>query len=367
MHVAMIIDEQRLAQEHAMLKRLSVGLMGDGFRITRIVPNEIASEHVYLSEQRVALAERLEVQMQVFPWLRSDRIEQIAGSMTRHPPDVVFAIGQNAWKLGLDLARHLDCPLLLEVCSPRQARKVPTGKRAEVISAYVTPTEAMAGVLRQYVDPDLVSVLPYGVAVPDRPRLILDPKREIITAAIVGGGRDIAAYRALLVGLSGLMGELPNLQLFLELRGPCQHEIWRYARKLKLLGSISTLTEASPHRSLLTQCDALLLPERYGELDTLTLEAMGCSMAILASQDPMLEMLEHDQTALLAEEDNPDEWGQLLRRALLHPEPTRKIGMRAREYVLNNNLSSTQVANLADLLERVVTGGSYSFSEASAS
>ena len=93
MHVAMIIDEQRLAQEHAMLKRLSVGLMGDGFRITRIVPNEIASEHVYLSEQRVALAERLEVQMKVFPWLRSDRIEQISGSMTRHPPDVVFARG----------------------------------------------------------------------------------------------------------------------------------------------------------------------------------------------------------------------------------------------------------------------------------
>ena len=46
MHLAMIIDEQRLAQEYMMLNRLAVGLIGDGIQVTRIVPAEVASEYI---------------------------------------------------------------------------------------------------------------------------------------------------------------------------------------------------------------------------------------------------------------------------------------------------------------------------------
>jgi hypothetical protein len=59
MHVAMIIDEERLRQEHTMLNRLAVGLIDQGVRLTRIVPDRLEVEAVWRSEQRIALAEEL--------------------------------------------------------------------------------------------------------------------------------------------------------------------------------------------------------------------------------------------------------------------------------------------------------------------
>lgn len=364
MHLAMIIDEQRLAQEYMMLNRLAVGLISDGIQVTRIVPAEVASEYIQLKEQRIALAGRLETDMKTFPWLRSTRTEKLATAMEKRPPDVIFAVGRNAWPIGLDLARHMNRPLMLDVWSPEQVRKIPTEKKGQVISAFVTSSKAMRHMLQSVVDPGLVSVVPFGVPIPQAGRKILTASDDLVTATVVGSGRDLAGYRSLLSGLHRVSRTIPQLQIFLELRGPHQQEIWHHAKKLKMLGQISTFPEAAPQRSLLTQCDILLLPERYGNINSLILESMACGMLVLSRRDPILEMLIHEDTALLIDRDSPDEWAHKLERALQEPEISRSIGQSAREHVIEHHTSSRQVLELANLLERVVTGGSYAFSKA---
>ena len=50
MHIALIVDEQRLVHEYASLNRIAIGLIGDGVQVTRIVPEHIASAAVERSE-----------------------------------------------------------------------------------------------------------------------------------------------------------------------------------------------------------------------------------------------------------------------------------------------------------------------------
>lgn len=364
MHLAMIIDEQRLAQEYMMLNRLAVGLIGDGIQVTRIVPAEAASEYIQLKEQRMALAGRLETDMNVLPWLRSTRARQLATAMDKRPPDVILAFGEKAWSIGLDLAKHMNRPLMLDVWSPQQIRRIPTEKKAQEISAFVTSSKAMKNMLCRVVDPGLVSVVPYGVPIPKSGQRIFAAPNDLVTASVVGSGRDLAGYRALLDGLKRFCSTTPQLQIFLELRGPHQQDIWRYAKKLKLLSQISTFPEAAPHRKLLTQCDLLLMPEHYGEINSLLLESMACGMMVLGRRDGLLEMMIHENTALLIDEDSPAEWAQNLERALQEPEFSQMIGESARKHVIEHYSSSQQVQELSNLLERVVTGGSYTFSKA---
>ena len=91
---------------------------------------------------------------------------------------------------------------------------------------------------------------------------------------------------------------------------------------------------------------------------------MACGILVLSRQDPILEMLIHEKTALLIDEDSPDEWAQNLELALQEPEISRSISQSAREHVIEHHSSSRQVQELGNLLERVITGGSYTFSKA---
>lgn len=367
MHAALIFSEERLLHEHFMLNRLAVGLIAEGVRVTRIVPELMSWEHVLFGEQRIALAPRIETEMRVLPWSRHRRATQLASALEKNVPDVIYAVGERAWPVGMDLGKLIDKPVALNVWNARLARRVPKGRHAKHVAAYIAPTRALREVLSQQIDPALVSTVPMGIAIPARRKPIFGDPSQCVSIAVVGGGRDVPAYRAMLGGLSRVNREYPQLQIFLELRGPNQHDIWRYAQKLKLLDRISAIRDASPHRRLLTQCDMMLIPERYGELYSIVLDGMANGMVVIASNDPMLEMLRHEDTARLAEQDTPEEWAQIIRRTIQDPEEARELGSRARTCVAEHHSTNVQVNALMDVLEGVVTGGTYSFAEAAES
>src|SRR5688572_2055850 len=125
MHVAFIIDQERLEREQAMLNRLSIGLMVEGVQLTRIVPEAMTGDVIDEGEQRVALVARIEAPMSVLPWMRQARVNTIAEEMSRPLPDILYAVGEMAWTLGIDLGQRLERPVLLDVCSMAQAQSAP--------------------------------------------------------------------------------------------------------------------------------------------------------------------------------------------------------------------------------------------------
>ena len=365
MHVALIVDEERLLHEHLMLNRLSIGLIDEGVQITRLLPEELPSQQVHEGEQRMALVKRLEYPARVPPWMRRRRAQRLAEAMEKSLPDVIFAVGEQTWPVGLQLSDMLQCPVAIDVWRARQIRRAPAGRAGHNVAAYLCSTEPIAASLRDRVGKELVSVVPMGVTVPREKRTIMADPEQSISLAVIGSGQNLPAYRAMLDGLSRVLCDLPNTQVFLELRGPHEHEIWRHAQRLEILPQVSTITDASGHRAALLCCDALVVPEREGEMRSLLLEAMAGGMAVIAAADPAIDLLVQDRTASIVEEDTAQAWRDGLDRVLRDADRARQLGEAARECVIEHHRSSEQVSRLLETFERALSGGAISFARAS--
>lgn len=364
MHVALIIDEERLAREHGMLHRLLAGLTERGFRLTGVLPEPPPGDEVPDDLEIIVAAACVHTRMKVPPWMRRVRAAQVASDLDPSPPDLIHSIGENAWALGLDLARAIDRPVTLDVWSADLVRRTPPARGGGRVAGYVCPTEPIAEALRQRVPSDLVSLVPVGVELPETPRRVLEDPAASIALAIIGSGHDVAAHKAMLTGLSRLVQEFPQIQMCIELRGPQEHEIWRHARRLDLLGHISGIVDAARHRQLLTGCDILVVPERSGQVRSLVFQAMALGMPVIASEDPSLDMLIDDRTAIIVREADPEEWADQIRRLVTTPELAARLGESARAWVAARNRAEDQVSRLASAFEQVISGGAHTFSGA---
>lgn len=363
MHVAMIMDAERLMREHLMLNRLAIGLLDEGVRLTRIVPDALDDETIGMGEERISLAPRIEVPMRVLPWLHKSRTARLIEEMGKNQPDVVYCVGRGAWSIGLDIARVLEKPAALGVWSARLLRRVPRGRAAKHVGGYLASTNAIAEALRTRVDSDLVAVVPMGVAIPSRQRDVFADAESSIGIAVIGSGRDLPAYRAVLGGLKHIITDVPQAHIFLELRGPHAHDIWRIAKQLDMLSHVSSIREASQHRPLVTRCDLMLVPERYGEPSSLLLEAMAYGMPIIASDDAFLDMLVPDESAIIVRNSSVEEWSKQIRRLTNDPAMAKQLGRAARDIVSREHASTVQSKRLIETLNRIVDGGVYRFDD----
>lgn len=361
MHAAMIIDGDRLQREHGMLRRLAIGMVSEGIELTRIIPVDASHADVLADEQKLALTNRIEIEMPVVPWLRWRRRMQLHSALEKSVPDVIYAVGSDAWPVGLDLAEMFDRPLALDVWCAGQIHRVPTGARAGHIGAYVAATSPIADALRARVPPELVSVVRYGVPMVSQDAVVQDQGDEVKGIAIIGSGRDIPAYRALLTGLSRLLSDMPDIEVFLELRGRREHDIWQHIDRLDLLDRISSLPDAAHHRALFVQVHALVMVERLGEVRSLTLDAMAHGVPIIAAVDHHLDYLVPDETAILVDAEDANAWQQQLHRALTDTAFRHTLMTGAREWVQRRHQSNRHAAALVECLCAVRDGASLPF------
>ncbi len=354
MHVALIIDGERLEHERQSLDRTAAGLESLGMRITAVLrepENGLGAEL-----PRIGPASVVRARMHVPAWVRPARARRLADRLGAQTPDLLYAIGADGWQLGMDAARVLHRPLMLDVWSAELLRRVPRGRSAASVAGFVAPTEPIADALRRKAGADLVSLVPPGVDVPRRPRKGRAAEGGI-AIAIIGSGRDVPAYRAMLGALSSLTREFPQIQACLELRGPAAHEIWRHARRLDLLSHVSSIADASHHRALLVGCDVLVVPERFGQVRSLILEAMALAMPVVAGDDPFLDMVVPDRTALVVCADDPDEWEAQIRRVLTEDPLAARLGRAARAWVAEHHRPEAHVERLAAALQGALSGG----------
>ena len=364
MHVLMIIDEERLAHEGPMLDRIGAGLIDEGIEVSRIVPDDLSAEQAEQIVSDVAFTAQIETPMAVPLWMRGVRSQRLAAELGSATPDVIQVVGQGAWKVGFDLAREIDRPVAIDVWSMELARRAPRGRSAARVGAYLVPTKPIAKAVRQRrVDRELVSLVPLGVNVPGQSREVLADTSEQIALAIIGSGRDVAAYRALLTGLARLVRDFPQLQICMELRGPHEHDIWRHAHRLELLGHISAIRDAAPHATLIAGCDILVIPERFGEIRSLVLEAMAAGVPIIASEDPAFDALAPGETATVVREPAAEQWATELQRLFLQPDRARELGAAGRDLVTVRHRVQDQIAALVATFRKVLSGGAYAFAD----
>lgn len=361
MHVALIVDEERLSRERMTLHRLSLALIDQGAQLTRVIPAAISTELREEDQRRLPPAVRLTAPMKVLPWMRRRRAAILAESMERSQPDVIYAVGRHAWPLGIDLARVMDRQAALDVSSLEQARLAPRERKPQTIGAYIAPTAPLAEALKTRVETDLVSLVPQGVAMPSVPHKILGSPQSAIALAIVGAGRDLIGYRSLLNGLAKVMRAMPQVHAFLEMREPHDPGIWRCIRQLDLTSRVSVIADAAQHRALLTRCDMLLIPEASGEVSSIAYEAMAAGMPVIAVQDQIADWQIHDEAAVVLTGPDAGLWERHLLGLLSHPEKARSIGLAGRSRVAASHRSSDQAAKLLATLGKMIRGENLPF------
>jgi glycosyltransferase involved in cell wall biosynthesis len=213
--------------------------------------------------------------------------------------------------------------------------------------------DAIAG----QTDPELTTHVPMGVAFPASPREVMSDEGRATAIAVIGGARDVPAYRAVLSGLARIVRNDTGIQVFLELAGPNSHEIWRHAQRLELLSQLSAVSDASKHRELIAQCDLVLLPEQYGEPRSIMYECMAHGVAIVAAKDPLVDGLEHGESAVVLDQPNADAWAREINRLLTDRDAARGLAESAREYARRHHRSSDQVERLVRMMHRVAHSG----------
>lgn len=356
-----MIDEERMQNEQAMLNRLSIGLIDQGAQVTRMVPEQPVDGATDHDELRMALAQRVIVPTRVLPGMRRTRAQRLAAQLQKSLPDVLYAVGERAGPIAVDLAEEIDRPVVFDAWCMAQVRQLPRVRWARRVAALVAPCEPLALALRESFEDDQVHCVPYGVPQPGRARTVLGDPTQAVSVAIIGSGRDLVGYRAMLSGLQAVMTDAPQLLAFLELRGANEHELWRMVRRARMDQQVSALTSAAQHRPLLTRCDALVLPERLGEVRSLVLESMAAGMPVMASDDPVRDMLKPEDTAVMVAGADAESWGTALRRLIDDPERLRAIGQRGRELVGHRYRSSDQARLLLRVIEAVVRTDTLAF------
>jgi hypothetical protein len=191
MHVGLIIDRERLLHEAPTLDRLTVALLDEGVQVTRFLPQPSDLQEQSLPDPPAPGVAQIPVPMDVPVWLQRFRARQLASTVGRSSPDVLYAMGSAAWTIAVQLGPLLERPAVLDLWSADQVRAVPRRRGAQHVAAYVTPTEPICHALQERLnDPAMVALVRPGVALPSEQRTILEHAESSVCLAIIGGGRS---------------------------------------------------------------------------------------------------------------------------------------------------------------------------------
>lgn len=376
MRVLSLLSRSFAQREHAMVRRVEIGLLDEGSRLTRCVPtgcsvamaSGLIPQATY-SESGPAIA---------LPW-RADRllrdlshlVPEALRSGDEGEYDIVHAWGQECWDLAAEVADATGAALIVEVYSRsavdqarrferRNASTFPEPSRC----VFAAPSEAIGRTLDRAGLRWPVRVVPWGVFVPEEPRRARRPG-EPVSLCIVGSGDSRGATIPVLEALADLArrreamesagaGTIPDLMVFIDERiARGEPELWRYAEKLGLLGMMSIIADLEGQRGPTLQSDIVALPEASGTQRSIVLDAMASGLAVLAAKDELLADIEHESTGLIIEEPRARLWCDALERLLIEPEFALRLGDLARQHVATHRLASEQARVTLDLYRQV--------------
>lgn len=212
-------------------------------------------------------------------------------------------------------------------------------------------------------------------------QLLIDGMGEAVPAAVVYNGTDTGMFApaptrdrtptALIVGnlLAGKGHELllravslvknshPGLQCCIIGEGADRARFADLARDLGMSDRVHFLGHRSRTEvaEAMRNCTLFVLPSRYEGLGCVYLEAMACGKPVVACQGQGIsEIIDHGSNGWLIPVDGLKELVQGLQSLLGNAELRAKIGVAARQTVVNNLTLSHQAQNLRKIYEEAV-------------
>lgn len=350
MHTALLTNAAWLDDELTTFQQLTVGLIDEQVKLTRIMPADVGGKSLGLGDSSL-FGRKLTWKESKFSAVNHRRLVKLCDTIDHEGVELLHALHGDLWQPAAVIGDQLDLPVVFNVSSSddvRQAVKL-VKQLNPTRSVFCATTEPLAVELRDRTQ-NLVrieTVVP-GVHAGD-PHLNTRTPGEAPCIAVCGDGVMDDEYQQLLEGIALLIADRPEVQFFFDGQRTDQHQIWKAAQRLNLLGNLSFVPRRLGHREMLLMADAIVHPQTLERSRSVTLLAMAHAMPVLAAADEMLDYLIPEHTAWVLDEPDAEAWADLLMRVVRHPDDAADLGMRARAWVHDERLASDQIERMLSL------------------
>jgi len=331
MNILMVMSQDRLNQEYAMLNRIVVGFVNDGHQVVRVVPST-PNDELTPFEKAVSLAKRITTPVPVFFLLRRTRSDEILLQLEKIEVDVIIAFGADALEVASDISSELGAPILKEVLSMQEAKKV---RKSSNISRWFAPTPSIERVIANRAGEERVVFVPIAASNTVLPEPEISSQTNFCIS-VLDGAANPKATKSILEAVKPIQ----DSHLFIELTGRHRHKVWKTVEQLGMLDRVTTLSDMATLRSLVTQSDLVLLPSETMPIRTILLEVMLATIPVIATPIDGFDMLIDDETALLVE----DEWEASIQRIINDSKLATRLGQSASLLINEQYSSSAQIA-----------------------
>ena len=344
MRVLLIADARFSRREHAFLRRLEIGLLGEGPRVLRTVPQssftiqpETLGRIVPYTEHRSRFGRRHAFRR---------FIESLASATPAITPDsdgalfeIVHAFGIECWDRAAHTAEHTGAALVIELTSATDLRTAKPFERSLLARTlgqppvWCAPNARIRDAAESLGLSGDVKLTPWGVHTPPHAHKARNTDNPL-SVSVVCSGVEPRAVHPLLDAFAQLGEHKDRVMLFIDATAAdADHGLWSRAEQLGILEHITFVADMESRREIVLETDVLAIPERMGELRTILLDAMASGMLVVSRDDPLIEATAADRVAVVIEEPTVVAWLDALRAMAADPELVSQFGAFARERV----------------------------------
>jgi hypothetical protein len=354
MRTLLLSDRSFASREHAMLRRLEIGLVDEGCRVARAAPASA------FPEPAAGLAAVADYNDSPWRFLEPSPVRRIARALDNATPldtaddeapiDIIHAWGETCWPLALGLARALSAPVILEVWSRRSLALVTHIERraASLPGLWLAPDHAMTLAVERLARRWPVRTSRWGVHVPPLPPAA-NADTPIEALCILASGNEPHSIMNLYTALARVTTDREGPMLFMNSdaveRAPA---LWKHVGALGLLPRLTLVPTMESRRDLVLKTDALIVPECHGEHRSLVLEAMAAGITLISRTDRLIDAASDLALARLVDEPTDSAWAGALSWLLTNPADARALGRAARHHVSHFQLAHHQVRAALD-------------------
>lgn len=205
-------------------------------------------------------------------------------------------------------------------------------------------TGTMENAIHEGVSPAKVQVIPNGVGIfetnPNHRKKVrekLNVKDDEILIVAVGRLVYEKGHEFLIEAMQKVASQSPHTKAVICGDGPRYDELASMIKNKSLENHVKLIGLWDDIPQLLSAADIFVLPSRWEGLSIALLEAMMAKLPIVATQvEGAEEALQHGSHGLVTPTQNPQALAQAILELIANPEKRTKLGLAAREQVLQN-------------------------------
>jgi glycosyltransferase involved in cell wall biosynthesis len=141
--------------------------------------------------------------------------------------------------------------------------------------------------------------------------------------------------------------------VFIDEEADAKGSVWTLADKLGLRERIDLVPSLEENRELALRCDALLVPGPANRHRSVVLDAMAAGVAVAASRDPYVHVLNTPGLAWLVEGTAPEDWADQITGAITPGSGRDRRLADARRFVDEERSPSRHIESLQGIYQGV--------------